>query len=137
MRYYGILPKRKLWVKIAAIALGVIAAYDAYINGNWFYVPFGIILIIATFSSRTQVISENGVDIEYRLLGHCFHNNWSYDDILAVHKDSLKSAPNIEIHINKGAINRRFIFSPDDADAVFALIQKSKPGIIIKEVNHN
>lgn len=137
MRYYGILPKRKLWVKIAAIALGVIAAYDAYINGNWFYVPFGIILIIATFSSRTQVISENGVDIEYRLLGHCFHNNWSYDDILAVHKDSLKSAPNIEIHINKGAINRRFIFIPDDADAVFALIQKSKPGIIIKEVNHN
>lgn len=136
MKYYGILPKRKLWVKIAAIALGVLAVYDAYVNKSWFYVPFGIVIIAATFSSRTQVISENGVDIEYRLLGHCFHNNWTFDEILAVHKDSIKSAPNIEIHLNKGAINRRFIFAPDDAEAVFALIQEAKPGIVIKEVTH-
>ena len=54
MRYYGILPKRKLWVKIAAIALGILAAYDAYVNGNWFYVPFGLVLIVAIAAILTQ-----------------------------------------------------------------------------------
>ncbi|XVG96288.1 hypothetical protein ACGCUQ_05375 [Eubacteriales bacterium KG127] len=136
MEFYGILPERKLWVKLAAVVLGILAAYNAYANQNWFYVPFGAIIILAAFSSRKQVISSRGVDIEYTLLGHCFHNLWTYDEILAVHTDRLKSAPNVEIHVNKGAINRRFIFSQADTEGVIKLILENKPGLKILEVNH-
>lgn len=137
MKYYGILPERKLWVKIAAIALGVLASYRAYVNNNWFYVPFGLVLILVSFSSRRQVVSEQGVDIEYSLLGHCFHNLWTFEEIQAIHKDSLKSAPNIELHFNRGAMNRRFIFSPEDAQGVKDLIHEVKPKMRILEVNHH
>lgn len=136
MKFYGILPERKLWVKIAAVVIGVFAVYDAYANKNWFYVPFGFIIILATFSSRKQVVSEEGVDVEYSILGYCFHNLWKYEEILAVHTDKRKSAPNVEIHINKGAINRRFIFSLRDANSVVDLIKSKKPEIKILEVNH-
>ena len=136
MKYYGILPERKLWVKIAALLLGILSIYQALAHRDWFYVPFGLVIILASFSERKQVVSDQGVDIEYEVLGHCFHNLWTYEEIQAVHKDSLKSAPRVEIHFNKGAINRRFIFSPEDARAIEDLFREKKPKIKILEVNH-
>ena len=136
MRYYGILPERKLWVKMAALILGALSSYQAYAHGNWLYFSFGLVIILATFSSRQQVISSQGVDIQYKLLGHCVHNLWTYEEIQAIHKDSLKSAPNVELHFNKGAINRRFIFSPQDAWAIEKLVNKKMSKMKILEVNH-
>lgn len=137
MEYYGILPERKPWVKIAVILLSMYAVWDTYTNGNWFYLPFGMILILATFSSRKQVISDIGVDIVYTVLGQHFHNMWEWDVILAVHTDKLKSAPNVEMHFNKGVINRRFILSKNDSRDVIELIGSVRPEISVTEVNHN
>ena len=136
MEVYGIIPQRKVWVKIAAVILGIFATYYAYKQGDWFYVPFGLMIIFATFSKRQHVISYKGVDIEYRILGRCFHNLWTYNEIMAVHTNSYSSLPNIEIHISKGVINRRFIFSPKDAKEVIKIIKEAKPEIIIKEINY-
>lgn len=136
MKYYGILPKRKLWVKIAAIILGVLATYLAYAKGDYLYVPFSLVLIPISFSKRRQVVSKEGIDIEYHLLGHTFHNLWSYDEILAIHKDSLTSAPNIQLHFSKGVINRRFIFSKEDTTSIIGYIHQIKPKMKILEVNH-
>lgn len=135
MKYYGLLPERKAWVKIGALILGALAAYQAYINGRWFYLPFGLVLILVSFSDRRQVVSKDGVDIEYRLLGQTYHNLWTYDEIMAVHTDKRKSAPNIELHFNKGVINRRFIFKKEDAQSIIYALGQLKPGLDIKEVN--
>nr|WP_144019918.1 hypothetical protein [Urinicoccus massiliensis] len=136
MKYYGILPERKLWVKIAALILGVLSSYQALVHQNWFFMPFGLVVILASFSERKQVVSDQGVDIEYRVLGHCFQNLWTYEEIQAIHKDSLKSAPRVEVHFNKGAINRRFIFSPEDARGIEDLVREKLPKMKILEVNH-
>lgn len=136
MEYFGIIPERKLWVKVAAIILALYTIYHALINNMWFYLPLGVILILATFSKRIQVVSEKGVDGIYILLGYKFHNLWTWDEILAVHKDSYKSMPNIELHFSKGVINRRFIFSRRDVEEITSLLKEIKPDIKVMEVNH-
>ena len=92
---------------------------------------------IKELKDRKQVVSKEGVDIVYTLMNHEFHSLWCWDEIMAVHTDSIKSAPNIELHINKGVINRRFIFSKEDVNKVIDLIESVKTNITVTEVNHN
>ena len=65
MKYYGIMPERKLWVKVAVIIFAIYTIYSSIINHNLFYLPFGVIMIFATFSNRKHIISQEGVDILY------------------------------------------------------------------------
>ncbi len=136
MEYYGIMPERKLWVKVAVIIFGAYVFYDAAVNRNWFYLPFGIIMILATFSDRKHVISEEGVDILYTVCGIQFHNMWEWNEINTIHTDSIKSRPNVELHIGKDVVSRRFILSVDDADQAIELAGRMNSKIYIAEVNH-
>ena len=136
MEYYGIMPERKLWVKVAVIIFGAYVVYDAAVNRNWFYLPFGIIMILATFSDRKHVISQEGVDILYTVCGAQFHNMWDWTEINTIHTDSIKSRPNVELHIGKDVVHRRFILSSDDAREAINIASRMNSKIYIAEVNH-
>ncbi|MFV0517969.1 MAG: hypothetical protein ACK5MV_11290 [Aminipila sp.] len=136
MEYYGIMPERKLWVKVSVIIFGVYAVFNAAVNRDWFYLPFGVIMILATFSDRKHVISEEGVDILYTVCGVQFHNMWNWDEINTIHIDSIKSRPNVALHIGKDVISRRFIFSQQDADEAIAIAGTMNSKIYVAEVNH-
>jgi hypothetical protein len=136
MEYYGIMPERKLWVKVTVIIFGAYVVYDAAVNHNWFYLPFGIIMILATFSDRKHVISQEGVDILYTVCGAQFHNMWNWTEINTIHTDSIKSRPNVELHIGKDVVHRRFILSSDDAREAINIASRMNSKIYIAEVNH-
>ena len=135
MKYYGIITEQKLWVKVGIIILGVYTIYSAIINHNLFYFPFGIVMILATFSDRKHIISQEGVDILYTICGVQFHNMWSWSEINTIHTDSISSKPNVEVHIGKDIISRRFILSKVDTDKTIAITRKMNSKIYISEVN--
>ena len=137
MKCYGIMPERKLWVKIGIIIFGIYTIYNSAVNNNFFYLPFGIIMILATFSDRKHVISQEGVDILYTVCGTKFHNMWDWNAINTIHTDSIKSRPNVEMHIGKDVISRRFILSKDDAKKAVAIAKKMNSKIYIAEMNKN
>lgn len=130
------MPERKLWVKVTVIIFGAYVVYDAAVNHNWFYLPFGIIMILATFSDRKHVISQEGVDILYTVFGARFHNMWDWSEINTIHTDSVKSRPNVELHIGKDVVHRRFILSADDAREAINIAGRMNSKIYIAEVNH-
>lgn len=134
MEYYGIMPERKLWVKVGVVIFGIYTIYSSIINHNLFYLPFGIIMILATFSDRKHIISQEGVNILYTICGAQFHNMWSWDEIEMIHTDSISSKPNVELHIAKGMVTRRFILSKTDADKVLAAAKKINLKIYIAEI---
>lgn len=136
MVYYGILPERKLWVKIAVILLAGYSILHAFKHNNWFYLPISVILILSAFSQRKQVVSKEGIDIVYTLLGHDFHNLWKWEELFAVHTDRIKSSPNVEFHFSKGVINRRFIFKKDIVAELTAFIEEMRADIKVSEVRH-
>lgn len=135
MKYYGIIPKRKLWIKIGVIIFGIYTIYNSVINYNLFYILFGIIMILATFSNRKHIISQEGVDILYTICGVQFHNIWNWSDINTLHTDSISSKPNIELHVGKDVVARRIILSKTDADKILTLAKKINSNIYISEVN--
>lgn len=135
MEYYGIMPERKLWVKVAVIIFGVYTIYNSAVNHNLFYLPFGIIMILATFSDRKHVISEEGVDILYTACGVQFHNMWNWSEINTIHTDSIKSKPNVELHIGRDVVSRRFILSKADANKAVAIAGKMNSKIYIAEMS--
>ncbi|MGL5255653.1 MAG: hypothetical protein ACRC76_01355 [Proteocatella sp.] len=134
MEYYGIMPERKLWVKVAVIIFGVYTIYNSAVNHNLFYLPFGIIMILATFSDRKHVISEEGVDILYTVCGVQFHNMWVWSEINTIHTDSIRSKPNVELHIGKDVVSRRFILSKADANKAVAIAGKMNSKIYIQSL---
>ncbi len=136
MTYFGIMPERKLWVKAAVVLFGIYVVYHAVVNGTWLYLPFGIIMILATFSKRQHLISEKGADILYTVCGAEFHNLWTWEEINTIHTDSIKLRPNVAIHIGKDVVNRRFIFSEDNTDKILQLAKKMNPDIFIAEIDH-
>ena len=135
MKYYGIITEQKLWVKVGIVILGVYTIYSSIINHNLFYFPFGIVMILATFSDRKHIISQEGVDILYTICGVQFHNMWSWSEINTIHTDSISSKPNVEVHIGKDIISRRFILSKVDTDKTIAITRKMNSKIYISEVN--
>lgn len=135
MEYYGIMPERKLWVKIGVIIFGIYTIYNSAVNHNLFYLPFGIIMILATFSDRKHIISQEGVDILYTVCGAQFHNIWNWSEINTIHTDSIRSKPNVEMHIGKDVISRRFILSKADANKAIDIASKMNPKIYIAELN--
>lgn len=135
MECYGIMPKRKRWVKIAVILFGLYLIYSSIANQSYFYLTFGVIMILATFSDRKHVISEEGVDILYTLCGIPFHNLWGWEEINTIHTDSLKSKPYVELHIGKDVVSRRFILSKEDACEVVRMAKKMNAKIYIATLN--
>ena len=135
MKYYGIMPKRKLWIKIGVIIFGIYTIYNSVMNYNLFYILFGIIMILATFSNRKHIISQEGVDILYTICGVQFHNIWNWSDINTLHTDSISSKPNIELHVGKDVVARRIILSKTDADKILTLAKKINSNIYISEIN--
>lgn len=135
MKCYGIMPERKLWVKVGIIIFGVYTIYSSLINHNLFYFPFGIVMILATFSNRKHIISQEGVDIIYTIYGFQFHNIWNWNEINTIHIDSISSKPNVELHIGKDITARRFILSKNDANKVITIISKINSKIYIAELN--
>ena len=134
MKYYGIMPKRKIEVKIGIIIFGMYLIYTSTINKNLFYFPFGIIMILATFSERKHIISQEGVDIVYTICGAQFHNIWNWNEIDTLHTDSISSKPNIELHIGKNITARRMIFSKLDVEKILTLAKNRNSKIYVSEI---
>lgn len=135
MKYYGIMPKRKLWVKIGIIILGIYTIYSSVVNHNLLFLPFGIIMILVTFSDRKHIISREGVDVFYTICGAQFHNMWNWSEINMIHTDSMSSKPNVELYIGKDVISRKFILAKTDASKVVAIASKMNSKIYIAELN--
>lgn len=135
MEYYGIIKKQKLWIKLSTIILGIYIIYNTIISRNWGYFLIGFIVILANFCDKKHIISEKGVDILYIVCGIEFHNMWNYKEINKIYIDSKKSMPNVELHISKNLLFRRFILSAEDASNALNKISKINSDISIKGIN--
>lgn len=134
MKYRGILPERKNWVK-AAIALA--AAYMMYLEamrGQWIYVPVALLVILACFFKKEHIISEEGVDIRYQLFRLPIRSRWTWDQVTTLHTDYRKASPNVMLHIGKDIAARAFVMSPSDCQAALRLARQMNPSIYIEDM---
>lgn len=134
MEYRGILKERKTWVKAAAILLAGYVLYREIIMGQYIYIPIVALIVLACFFEKSHIVSEDGVDIQYALLGMKMHNWWKWDEITTLHTDYRKAAPNVMLHIGKDIVTRTYVMDPSDIPSVLDLAARKNPSIFIEDL---
>ncbi len=133
-KIYGIMPERKLWVNLVVGAFGVYVCYYAAMSAHYYYILFGLVMILAAGAKRQHVVSEEGADIQFTVFGVRFHSLWKWAEVQTLHTDAVHSRPNVELHIGKGVISRRFIMSPDDCKRALEMGQGANGDIYVSEI---
>ena len=127
MQYKGIVRKRELWFEIAMLIAGGVLFYVELIRGQYFYLIVLTILMLAIFFKKEQVISEEGIDIKYYLLGIKSVSHWDWKDIISMKPDYLKARPDVILLIAKDVTIRNFRMKAADASGVMQLAKKMNP----------
>ncbi len=127
MQYKGIVRKRELWFEIAMLIAGGVLFYVELIRGQYFYLIVLTILMLAIFFKKEQVISEEGIDIKYYLLGIKSVSHWDWKDITSMKPDYLKARPDVILLIAKDVTIRNFRMKAADASGVMQLAKKMNP----------
>lgn len=132
MEYKGIIKTRKTWLTVLFVILACLMLWRTIVTQHWSYIPIIILVILACFFTKEQIISEDGVDIQYTLFGRwTMHNLWSWDEITSLHPDYTKKAPNVELLIARDVVIRPFIMTREDTGQVLKLAKKMNSSISI------
>lgn len=134
MKYTGILRERKPWVKVVVLILAAYMLFLQVMAKQWGYLPLVALVVLACFFQKEQVISEEGVDIEYHLFGMTMHNYWRWAEITTLHTDFKKAKPNVMLHIGKDIVTRTYVMTPSDCQAALRLAAEMNPNIYIEEL---
>lgn len=135
MIYKGITKERK---PVITISIALVAAYMLYLEiraEQWIYVPIAILVILACFFRKEQLISKEGVDIKYFLFNVPMHNYWRWEEITTLHTDRKKAAPNVMLHIGKDIVTRTFVMKPIDCEGALNLAAEMNPKIYIEDLS--
>ena len=118
-------------MRAAAVFLALIMLYIEIRRGRYWYLPIAVFILLAAFFQKEYKISEEGVDIEYRLFGYRTHNYWFWKDITTLHTDYRKASPNVLLHIGKDVVVRTFVMDRESCQASLSLARKINPKIYI------
>ena len=132
MEYKGIIKKRKTWLTVLFVILACLMLWRTIVTQHWSYLPIVILVILACFFTKEQIISKDGVDIQYTLFGRwTMHNLWTWDEITSLHPDYSKRAPNVELLIARDVVIRPFVMTREDTSHVLELAKKMNTSISI------
>lgn len=133
MVYKGITKTRTTERKIFMLIASAILLYLEITRKQYFYVPFTVLLILAIFHQKEHIVSEDGVDIKYSVMGITTVNRWEWKEITAVQPDYIKERPNAKLLFQKGSTLRSFLFTPEDCQAVVKLAARMNPDMFVDD----
>ena len=134
MEFKGIIRKEKSTKKRIFLFVGsVFLAGFSFMQHEYLYTFLAILLAVLCAFKKEHVVSEEGVDIRYDLLGIKHVHRWEWHEITAMRPDYKKARPNIFLEIAKDVTIRAFIYTEEDAFKVMALAKKMNPDAYIDD----
>jgi len=133
MIYKGIVKNHSLKRRIAILLVSGLLLYYEITQKQYFYIPFTVLLILATFHHKEHIVSEKGIDIKYTICGISSTNRWTWDQITAVQPDYIKARPNAKLLFEKDSVLRSFLFTPEDCQAIVKMAAKMNPEAFIDD----
>lgn len=133
MDYRGILPEHKTWVRIAGVLIGGFMIFLELAKGQYVYIPIAILVILACFFKKEQIVSEEGINLKYTIFGIVINNNWTWNELTAIRTDRGKSKPNVRMQLCKDVAIRPYIMTSNDCDCVLRMARDMNPDIYIDD----
>lgn len=131
MIYRGITKKRSLKLKIAILFACLVMLIVEIIIKKYFYIPLLLLVVLAALLDKEHLISEEGVNIKYTILGFVSNYIWTWDEITTLHVDYKKARPNVMLHIGKDVVTRSFTMDQVTCLQVLDLARRMNPRIYI------
>jgi len=135
MEYKGFIRKERSTKKRILLFFGSLFLVGFnFMQGHYLYMVLAMLLCVLCAFQKEHVVSEEGVDIRYELLGFKHVHRWEWSDITAMRPDYKKSSEErIFLEIAKDVTIRAFIFTNDDAVAVMELAKRMNPEAYIDD----
>jgi len=134
MKFKGIVKESKPYAKVAALAVAAYMLFAGFTQGEYVYIPVALIIFSGCVLKKEQIVAEDGVDITYTLLGVVTHNRWTWDEITAIHMDSLRARPNVRMQFAKDGNGRMFLLRPEDCKEILQLVKQVRPDLEVTDL---
>lgn len=131
--YKGIVKERSVQRKMFMFIVGAALFCVEFMEKNYLFMVILAILCLAIFFKKEHIVSEDGVEIRYQLLGAKVSYKWEWAEITAMRPDYKKAKPNIFMEIAKDVTIRAFVFTPEDAVGVMELAKKMNPDMYVDD----
>ena len=131
MEFKGIVPKRKKEVTNGMLLVCVLMFFLSLWSIKYLYSALAILTGLAVVLEKEHIISEEGVEIRYRLLQWKSRDLWPWEKITTIHIDKERGAPHIMLHIGKGVVTRSFTFREKEVQDILTFARKRNEKIYI------
>lgn len=92
-----------------------------YMSHLLYAVLCGILLGAVVLFEKKMCITENGLEIRYKMLIDFCHDVWSFEDIEAIYREPIKDTGMVALNFMKGLSGKRLVFSSEDAESVIKI----------------
>lgn len=134
MQLRGILKERKPLTRALVFLVAILMLAIEIYKSLYIYIPITILVALVPFFSKAQIISDVGIDVEYKLFNTVMHNIWKWNEITTLHADHHKAMPNVMLHIGKGIVTRSFVVTPADAILAKKMAKDNNSKIYIEDI---
>lgn len=134
MQLRGIVKERSPLVRGIIFLVALLMLGLEIWRGLYIYILITLLVALIPFFDKAQIISESGIDVEYKLFNSVMHNVWEWSEITTLHADYRKAGENVMLHIGKGIVTRTFVVTSADAQAAKKMARKANPQIYIEDI---
>ena len=133
MIYKGIIKERDIKKKAFLFIGCIVLLYVEFLQQNYLYMAVTLIVCLAIFLKKEHVVSDEGIEIRYNLLGLKVSNKWGWEQITVIRPNFSRAKPNILLEIAKDITVRPFVFKPEDAWDVMEFAKKMNAEIYVDD----
>ena len=102
---------------------------------KWIYIPLALLVLVACFLEKEQVINEKGITTRLRVFSFVHENTWRWEDIDSLSFDYRKKAPDMVLNIRWDIKVRSYIMRSPDSAGIKELAKEMNPQIKIESLN--
>lgn len=121
----------KVVAVIACAALIGVCVYAPSI----YSISVAVLAIPALMLQKSMYVTENSIEIEYKLLFIKHYNTWDFKDITDIHKENAPDQRFYILHFMKDVMSRRMIFYKEDLEEIYERATNRNPQIHIADVD--
>lgn len=125
--------KRKPLTRIIAVIFGIFLIIVGIFLESIYGILVGPILIWSSFFIKYTIVNEYGIVVNYDARIFKYKEEWLFDEITNLHRETVKD-PNYSIlHFTKGAMSKRLVFTQEDAKKIINIALKKNEKIYFNE----
>lgn len=126
---------RKPSTKVIAVIFGIFLIVAGVFLDSIFGIIVGPIIIWSSFFAKYTIVNTEGITVNYDARMFKYKEEWRFDEVTNLHRETLKDPNYSSLHFTKGAMSKRLVFSKGDAQKIIDMAINRNEKIYFEEAN--